>query len=163
MKLADGWTVEGKTVPHDDRSRVRAAGSMDTTIADFTRWAAALVRGDGLSRRARREMVWPHLPITTAAQFPTLAPELPPGRRFANLAAGLGVKSFSGPQGPGFFHGGHNDSTGNIWLCVERRRRCVVALSNDVRAERAYPALVRALLGETGAPWAWVYPEQSAR
>lgn len=156
--LADGWTVDGRVVPHDDRSRVRAAGSMDTTIADLARWSAAFVRGDGLSRGTRRQMVMPQLRITAAAQFPTLAPELAPVDRFATLSAGLGVKSFSGPQGGGFFHGGHNDSTGNIWVCVERGKRCVVALSNDVRAERAYPALVRALLGETGVPWRWVYP-----
>ena len=44
-------------------------------------------------------------------------------------------------------------------MCVERGKRCVLILSNDVRAERAFPELVRALLGETGVPWAWVYPD----
>lgn len=33
--LADGWNAEGKPEPHDQRSRVRAAGSMDTTIEDM--------------------------------------------------------------------------------------------------------------------------------
>ncbi|MBS9726933.1 serine hydrolase domain-containing protein, partial [Stutzerimonas stutzeri] len=41
--LADGWTAEGATEPHDERSRVRAAGSMDTTIADMARFAAGYV------------------------------------------------------------------------------------------------------------------------
>ena len=65
--------------------------------------------------------------------------------------------TFSGPQGPGFFKGGHNDSTANMWACVEAKRRCVVLLSNDVRAERAFPKLVDAILGETGLPWRWEY------
>ena len=64
---------------------------------------------------------------------------------------------FNGPQGPGFYKGGHNDVTGNTWVCVERGRRCVVILANDVRAEAAFPRLVRLVLGETGAPWAWEY------
>lgn len=64
---------------------------------------------------------------------------------------------FNGPQGPGFFKGGHNDTTANTWVCVERRRRCVVILSNDVRAEAAFPELVASVLGETGAPWSWEY------
>lgn len=51
--------------------------------------------------------------------------------------------------------GGHNDVTGNAWLCVEARQRCVVLLSNDVRAEAAFPGLAARILGETGAPWAW--------
>jgi hypothetical protein len=99
----------------------------------------------------------PHLPITTATQFPTLQPELPPARRRADLAAGLGVIVFNGPQGAGFFKGGHNDSTGNTWVCVKPGKRCVVILANDVRAERAFPRLVEFILGETGVPWAWEY------
>jgi hypothetical protein len=40
---------------------------------------------------------------------------------------------------------------------VERRRSCIVFLSNDVRAEAIYPALAAFILGETGAPWRWEY------
>jgi CubicO group peptidase (beta-lactamase class C family) len=155
--LADGWDAEGNAEPHDERSRVRAAGSLDTTIDDFARFAAAYVRGEGLSPASRTELLRPGLPITTASQFPTLLPELPPEKRRADLAAGLGVVVFEGPQGPGFYKGGHNDVTGNTWVCVERGRRCVVILANDVRAERAFPALVRFVLGETGTPWSWEY------
>jgi CubicO group peptidase (beta-lactamase class C family) len=154
--LADGWTEDGKIEPHDERSRVRLAGSMDTTIADFAKFAAGLVRGDGLSAKARAEMVRPQLAITTPSQFPTFLPELPADKRFP-ISAGIGVVTFSGPQGPAFFKTGHNDSTGNIMVCVERGRKCAVILSNDVRTERAFPDLVRAMIGETGAPWRWEY------
>lgn len=155
--LADGWTIDGKAEPHDERSRVRAAGSMDTTIADMARFAAAIVNGTGLSKASHEEMLKPHLALTTRSQFPTLQPELPAPERFAGLSAGLGVVTFAGPQGSGFYKGGHNDSTGNTLVCVRRERRCVVILANDVRAERAFPAIVRAALGETGVPWRWEY------
>lgn len=65
--------------------------------------------------------------------------------------------AFDGPRGRGFFKGGHNDSTANIWVCLEKGRRCVVLLSNDVRAEAAFPKLVDSILGETGLPWRWEY------
>jgi hypothetical protein len=155
--LADGWTQEGKALPHDERGRVRASGSMDTSIADFALFAACFMRGDGLSPRSRAEMVRPQLPITTKSQFLTLQAELPAEQRWKGLSAGLGVVTFQGPQGPGFYKGGHDDQTGNSWVCVERGRRCVVILANDVRAERAFPDLVRAVLGETGVPWQWEY------
>ncbi len=155
--LADGWDAQGRPVPHDERSKVRAAGSMDTTIDDMARLAAGYVRGDGLSARGRAELTRPQLPITTASQFPSMQPELPPDRRRPHLAAGLGVIVFEGPQGPGFFKGGHNDSTGNTWVCVERSQDCVVILANDVRAERGFPRLVRFVLGDTGVPWEWEY------
>ncbi|MDZ5840564.1 serine hydrolase domain-containing protein [Stenotrophomonas maltophilia] len=155
--LADGWTAEGTTEPHDERSRVRAAGSMDTTIADMGNFAAGYVSGQGLSASMRRELVQPQLPITTASQFPTLQPELPVAQRRRNLAAGLGVVTFTGPQGAGFYKGGHDDAVGNTLVCVEQGQRCVVILGNDVRAEATFPALVRFVLGETGVPWEWEY------
>ncbi len=155
--LADGWKDDGSVEPHDERSVVRAAGSMDTTIADMAKFVAGFMRGEGVSKAGRAAMLRPQFPITTRQQFPTLLPELPVAERVAGLSAGLGVITFNGPQGPGFFKGGHNDSTANMWVCLKRSGRCVIILANDVRAEREFPALVRAALGETGMPWGWEY------
>lgn len=161
-RTADGWQADGKPVEHDERSRVRASGSMDTTLDDVARFAAALVAGTNLSRRAHAELLRSQLPITTRAQFPTLLPELPAAERRRDLAAGLGVVTFTGPQGPGFYKGGHDDQTANTMVCVARGKRCVVMLGNDVRDEALFPELARVVLGETGMPWAWEYPYQFA-
>lgn len=161
QNLADGWRTDGSVELHDERSKVRAAGSMDTSIADLAKFFAAYMRGDGLSGRGRAELVKPQLPITTATQFPSLQPELPAAQRRKDLAAGLGVIVFEGPQGRGFFKGGHNDSTGNTVVCIERGRRCVLILANDVRAEAAFPQLVKFVLGETGVPWRWEYGDMA--
>jgi CubicO group peptidase (beta-lactamase class C family) len=155
--LADGYRDDGSLEPHDERSRVSAAGSMDTTIADQARLWAAFVRGDGLSREARAEWARGQVPITSPHQFPTLDARTEPRNVASGLAAGLGVVAFRGPAGPGFFKGGHNDSTGNMVVCLERGLRCVVLLANDVRAERLYPGLVERVLGATGLPWRWEY------
>ncbi|MFN8579680.1 MAG: serine hydrolase domain-containing protein, partial [Gemmatimonadaceae bacterium] len=45
--LADGFRIDGTPEPHDERSSVSAAGSMDTDIADQARLWAGIVRGDG--------------------------------------------------------------------------------------------------------------------
>src|SRR5580698_7587923 len=67
--VADGWNDQGQPQPHDKRSKVRAAGSMNTTISDLSKFTAALVRGDGLSAASRAEITKPSLPITTAGLF----------------------------------------------------------------------------------------------
>ncbi|MES2472265.1 MAG: serine hydrolase domain-containing protein [Pseudomonadota bacterium] len=154
--LADGWNDKGEPQEHDQRSSVRVAGSMDTTIADMAKFAAALVTGDGLSAGARAELSGAQLAITTAHQFPTLAPELPPEDR-REINAGLGVVTFEGPQGPGFYKGGHDGQTANTLVCLKSAQRCVVILANDVRAEAGFAALVTAVLGATGVPYAWEY------
>jgi CubicO group peptidase (beta-lactamase class C family) len=161
--LADGWNDKGEPQDHDERSKVRAAGSMDTTISDLSKFAAALVRGDGLSPRSRAEMVKPQLKITTAHQFPNFGPELPPDRQRKDLYAGLGVVVFDGPQGHGFYKGGHDGQTANTLVCVEQGQRCVVILSNDVRAEAGFAELVRFLLGDTGVPYDWEYGDYAGK
>lgn len=155
--LADGWDANGKPEPHDERSRVRAAGSMDTTIEDIARFAAGYVNGEGLSVKSRAELTKAQLPITTASQFPPLQAELPVAKRRKDLAAGLGIVVFDGPQGHGFYKGGHNDVTGNTLVCVEKTMNCAVILANDVRAEAGFPRLVKFLIGETGVPYRWEY------
>ncbi len=156
-RTADGWTAEGKPVPHDERSMVRAAGSMDTTIADMSRLVAAIVRGDLISAKSRKDFSRSQLPITSLSQFPTLQEDALPAQRKKGLAAGLGVIVFDGSQGHGFFKGGHNEWTGNMVVCLEAGRRCVVILGNDLRTEPAIPYLVDFILGRTGVPWDWEY------
>lgn len=155
--LADGYALDGSMEPHDERSSVSAAGSMDTSIEDQARLWSAIVRGDGLSKASRAEMFRPQLAITSAHEFPSLAPETNPHNKEIGLAAGLGLVTFQDASGPAFFKAGHNDWTGNMVLCLRSEKRCVVMLANDVRAERVYPELARFVLGETRMPWHWEY------
>jgi hypothetical protein len=43
------------------------------------------------------------------------------------------------------------------WSASKKGQRCVLIMSNDVRAEAAFPMIVRDILGETGAPWRWIF------
>ncbi len=155
--LADGYGMDGSFEPHDERSSVAAAGSMDTTIADQALMWRGILRGDGLSLRSRAELIRPQLAIPFAHQFPTLRSDTDPRASQIGLSAGLGLITFNDASGRIWFKGGHNDWTGNMVVCQERWRRCVVLLSNSVRAELIYPDLVRFILGETAMPWWWEY------
>jgi CubicO group peptidase (beta-lactamase class C family) len=156
--LADGYAMDGSFEPHDERSRVSAPGSMDTTIEDQARMWAAFVNGEGLSASSRAELVRPQLPIQSAHQFPPLWLDTDPRGPEINLAAGLGLVTFNDPEaGLMVFKGGHNDWTGNMAICQDARRRCVVFLGNSVRAELIYPDLARFILGDTAFPWWWEY------
>jgi CubicO group peptidase (beta-lactamase class C family) len=161
--LADGFNDKGEVQEHDERSKVRVAGSMDTTIADLSKFVAALARHDGLSAAAFAEMVKPSLHIATAHQFPNFGPDLPPAQQRKDLFAGLGVVVFNGPQGPGFFKGGHDGQTANTLVCIEKTRKCALILSNDVRAEAGFGDLVHLILGDTGVPYDWEYGDQAGK
>jgi CubicO group peptidase (beta-lactamase class C family) len=153
--LADGYGFDGGAQAHERRFRVRAANSMDTTIGDQARLWAGIVRGEGLSPAMRAEMVRGWLPIASKRQFPALEGDQAVWPQ--KLAAGLGVVTFQDRSGPAWFRGGHDDFSGNLVLCLEHDQRCVVFMSNDVRAERLYPELTRLALGQTDMPWTWEY------
>ena len=161
--LADGFNDKGEAGEHDERSKARAAGSMDTTITDLSKFVAALVKGDGLSAASRAEMVKPSLHIGTRTQFPPFQNDLPVDQQRKDLAAGLGVVVFDGPQGHGFFKGGHDGQTANTMVCIENHKRCVLILSNDVRSEAAFADLVKFVLGDTGVPYDWEYGDQAGK
>jgi CubicO group peptidase (beta-lactamase class C family) len=161
--VADGWDDKGQPQPHSQRKKVRSAGSMNTTINDFAKFAAALVRGEGLSPAAKAEMIKPSLHLGTAGLFPMFAPDLPVAQQRKDLAAGLGVVVFDGPQGHGFYKGGHDGQTANTMMCVEKSQRCAVILSNDVRAEAGYADLVKFILGDTGVPYDWEYGDHAGK
>lgn len=161
--VADGWDDKGHPQEHSQRKKVRVAGSMNTTIGDFAKFAAAVVRGDGLSAPSRAEMTKPSLHIGTANQFPLFAPDLPRAQQRKDLYAGLGVVVFDGPQGHGFYKGGHDGQTANTMVCVEKTQRCAVIFANDVRAEAGFAELVKFILGETGVPFDWEYGDHAGK
>jgi CubicO group peptidase (beta-lactamase class C family) len=161
--VADGWNDQGQPQAHEKRSKVRAAGSMNTTISDLSKFAVALVRGDGLSAASRAEMTKAGLHITVAHQFPLFLPDLPVSEQRKDLFAGLGVVVFDGPQGHGFYKGGHDGQTANTMVCIEASQRCVVILSNDVRSEAGFAELVRFILGDSGVPYDWEYGDHAGK
>jgi CubicO group peptidase (beta-lactamase class C family) len=151
---AEGYAFDGSVQPHERRYRARAAGSMDTTIADQARLWAGIMRGEGLSPDSRAALIKGWIPVASAHQFPTLD-AAPAAAWPQGLAAGLGVLRFQDRSGAAWFEGGHDEWTANLVLCLERGARCVVFMANDVRAEALYPELARLALGETDMPWSW--------
>jgi CubicO group peptidase (beta-lactamase class C family) len=161
--VADGWNDQGQPQPHEKRSKVRVSGSMNTTISDLSKFAAALVSGDGLSRASFAEMTKPQLHITVAHQFPLFQPDLPLDEQRKDLCAGLGVVVFDGPQGHGFYKGGHDGQTANTMVCIKASQRCVLILSNDVRSEAGFAELLGFILGDTGVPYDWEYGDHAGK
>jgi hypothetical protein len=136
---------------------------MNTTISDLSKFAAALVRGDGLSAASRDEISKPGLHIPTASLFPLFLPDAPASAQRKDLYSGLGVIVFDGPQGHGFYKGGHDGQTANTLVCIEASARCVLILSNDVRSEAGFAGLVKFILGDTGVPFDWEYGDHAGK
>lgn len=155
--FAQGYSVDGENMGHNMQSNVRAAGSMDTTLNDFSVWVAAFINGDLLEEDAQKNMFNPIITITSVHQFPTLDNTQDPRNADVSLAAGLGAEIWRGPQGLGFAKGGHNEKTDNMLVCLVETKTCVLLLSNTAKGDRIFPQVVEYIMGPTGLPWRWKY------
>ncbi|MEM8981942.1 MAG: serine hydrolase domain-containing protein [Pseudomonadota bacterium] len=153
--LARGHDKDGSNLGHYMRQSVRAAGSMDTTTADYAKFLAALLRGEGISAGAKNEMLSPQVTITSKRQFPTQFWEDTDANKAIELAYGLGWGLFTSRFGPAYFKEGHDDGWNNYALCLRDAERCLLLLSNSSNGESIFLYLADALLGETGLPWEW--------
>ncbi len=153
--LAIGYDEQGKPLGHKQRGAVRAAGSMDTTIADQAAFLAGLVRGEGLGAASKAELLDPQIAIHSVQQFPTLSEDTTRDNRGIELSYALGWLVYRTPRGRAWSKGGHDDGTNNLALCVADGRRCLVILSNSSNGEGIFKYLADAALGPTCLPWFW--------
>ena len=153
--LAYGHLEDGKSVGHNKRESVRAAGSMDTTLADFTKFALAVSKREGLSRKSWQAMFSPQVRIRTEAQFPTLRETVTTKYDEIQLSYGIGWGVFQTPYGRAVFKEGHDDGWENHVVCFDRRRTCLVLMSNSSNGDKTFRNLLEFIIGDKYTPWEW--------
>jgi CubicO group peptidase (beta-lactamase class C family) len=151
---ARGHNLNGDTLPEMRYREAYAAGSMETTAADYSRFMAAVLQGQGLSPAARKEMLWPQIAITGSTQaFPDDTSRAADNRKIG-LAYGLGWGLFQTPFGKAFFKEGHIDGWMHYVIGFPDKKFALVILGNSSNSESIYKELVEKLTGVT-IPWYW--------
>lgn len=153
--FAEGYTQDLNLEPHRRWDEVGAAGSLDTTLNDWSKFLAVVVRGEGLSAKSKAEMIRRQVQIDSERQFPTLLPGKTDRWKSIGLGYGLGWGVFETPRGHAFFKEGHDEGTANYSLCIEQTKECILLLANSTRAEGIFATLVDELLGEVKLPAEW--------
>ena len=151
-----GYDVDGSARPQPRSRRARAAGSMLTTVQDYANFMAGVMRGEGLSAAAQREMLSPQIGIVSPQQFPSHFPGRTAVNEAIGLAGGLGWVVHRSPHGPVFFKEGNSEGTNNFAIGFPARGDGLVLLSNSSRADRMFIPLVELLFAPSCLPWFWM-------
>lgn len=141
-------------IPKKKRTSPNAAGSLETTIADYTRFLAAAVRGEGLSRKAFDEMTSMQIAIHSAHQFPSLDTATTTENDKIALGYGLGWGVFTSPYGKVFFKEGHDDGWEHFAICFPGEKKAFIVMTNSSNGERIFKQLFLELTGVM-IPWEW--------
>jgi len=140
---------------HKRRSgSANAAGSMETTIADYARFLLAVMQGKEISQKSWQEMFSPQIRINSKAQFPSLRTDTTNKNNNIQLSYGLGWGLFNTLYGRAFFKEGHDDGWGHYAIGIPEKQIAVLIMSNSSNGESIFTKLVEKITGVT-IPWKW--------
>ncbi|SHI54872.1 CubicO group peptidase, beta-lactamase class C family [Hymenobacter daecheongensis DSM 21074] len=153
---AIGYDEQGQPLPKRKRTKAGAAGSMETTPADYALFLAAVMQNKGLLLATKAEMTRAQVRIPYRAQFGPLATvAAPDSNRAIRLAYGLGWGTFDSPYGHAYFKEGHDDGWENHSVVFQDRRKALLLMSNSSNADKIFRELLAKLLGDQTTPWEW--------
>ncbi len=132
-----------------------AAGSMSTTLEDFTKFYTAFINGTGLGRRSFKAMTHTQIRIRSKSQFGPLATVDCPDFDHIALGYGLGIGTFSTPFGRAFFKEGHDDGWGHYSVCFPDKKTAIVIMTNNDNGESIFKELLEYAIGDVFTPWQW--------
>jgi CubicO group peptidase (beta-lactamase class C family) len=138
------------------RKVAEAAGSMQTTAADYARFLVGILNAGGSREEIVDEMLRPHLPISSRRLFGPGAWEDTDENQAINLSWGLGWGRFDTEQGRAFFHTGHDFGWQNYTVTYADRGVGVVLLSNSDNFESVAREIVERTIGDVHSPFDWL-------
>ena len=170
--FAYGHNASGQPYPIARRHSPGAAGSMSTTLADFTKFYTALIssissaEGDGkrsgdvnsvsrLTAQSFTEMTRTQISIHSIKQFGPLARVDSTSNDAIRLGYGLGVGVFQTRYGRAFFKEGHDDGWGHYTVCFPDKQIAIIIMTNNDNGESIFKALLAYAIGDTFTPWQW--------
>jgi CubicO group peptidase (beta-lactamase class C family) len=152
---ANGYDEYGRSLGPLKWHKAGAAGSMVTTLADFSRFMQAVLDGRLLRPKTREQMLSPQIQIVSKHMFPTLSEETSDENKAIRLSSGLGWSLYWTPYGEAFSKGGHDDGWRHYTICFDKPKTGIVIMTNSGNGEGIFEYLQEALLKNTFAPIAW--------
>lgn len=131
-----------------------AAGSMETTIADYSRFVAAVLQGKRLSSASAKTIFTPQVTIHSKRQFPSLDTSTTNENNAIALSYGLGWGLFKSKYGNSFFKEGHTDGWTHYTIGFPATKQAFIIMTNSSNGESIFKELVEKLSGVT-IPWYW--------
>jgi CubicO group peptidase (beta-lactamase class C family) len=152
---ANGYDEYGRSLDIERTKKAAAAGSLLTTITDYSRLTLAVLSGRGLRQKTHAQMLSAQVPIVSKFEFPTGRPDITDEYKGILLSYGLGVGLYHTPHGGAFFKEGHFEGFRSYVVCHQDPATCMVVMTNSSNGEGTYSALLNGLLGDSWNPIDW--------
>ena len=150
-----GHNANGEPYKLKKRTEAGAAGSLNTTLADFTKFYTALITHKNLTKHSFNEMTRPQIRIKSRSQFGPLSKVDSNENDNIDLSYGLGVGVLITPYGKAFFKEGHDNGWGHYSICFTKEKIGIIIMTNNDNGERIFKELLEYAIGDIYTPWQW--------
>lgn len=152
---AIGHLENGALNPKKKRTVPVAPGSLNTTIADYSRFIEHVMQQKGLEKKYFNEMFSPQIEIHSKVQFPPITAETTTENKDINLSYGLGWGLLKCKYGRAFFKEGHDDAWRNYNINFIDKGISIIIMTNSANGELIFKEMLERLIGDRFTPWKW--------
>jgi CubicO group peptidase (beta-lactamase class C family) len=154
-RYCHGHTADQKVIPKDKEDEAGAAGSMETTLEDYSRFVEHILKLASENSKITQLMFNPNIRIRTKAQFGPLSLEESDENDEIQLSYGLGWGLLQSPFGLGAFKEGHGEGFQHYSIIFPEKGTGVIILSNSDNAESIFKYLLEITIADIYTPWKW--------
>lgn len=151
----NGHTVDEQLIPKDTEDEAGAAGSMETTLDDYSKFVEHVLAAASRDSKISRLMFTPNIRIRSKAQFGPLSLVKTDENDEIALSYGLGWGLLESPFGPGAFKEGHGEGFQHYSIIFPEKESGVIIMSNSDNAESIFKELLELTIDDTYTPWQW--------
>ena len=153
--FAVGHLNDGRIIIKKKRTVPNAAGSLVTTISDFSKFISCLMQGKLLNKKYYNEMITPQIKINSKYQVPTITDETTTNNDKIQLSYGLGWGLLNCKYGKAFFKEGQSDAWRNYNINFVDKGISIIIICNSENGEALFKELLEKTIGDIYTPWEW--------
>lgn len=137
------------------RKKAGGLGSLETTIADYSKFIEYVMQEKGLSKKMQKMMISPNIEINSKYQFPTISDKTTTENKDIHLSYGLGWGLLKSKYGRAFFKEGHDEGWQNYNINFKDKGISIIIMTNSDNGEGIFKELLEKIIGDTFTPWQW--------
>ena len=150
-----GHMADGKAYEKDKDNEARAASTLETTLADYSKFTTAVLQNRLIKKATTTQMFSPQIRIRSVQQFGPLRLKDSTLNDGIALSYGLGWVLLQSPQGVGAFKEGHGDGFQHYTILFPQSGTGIVIFTNSDNGESIFKDLLQTAIGDTFTPWQW--------
>ncbi|MEB8346808.1 serine hydrolase [Flavobacteriaceae bacterium KMM 6898] len=154
-QYAFGHDKDQKIIPFDQADEAGAAGSLGTTLADYSKFIESVLKQQSLNKVLLDKIFTQQVNITSKQQFGPNALVDTKENLGINLGYGLGWGLLESPYGFGAFKEGHAEGFQHYSILFPETGIGVVIMSNSDNAESIFKELLEYTIADIYTPWEW--------